>query len=100
MKSFVFFHIISVSILQKSVAAAFFVPCGCPVFTTRLSVTHSKNTDNQDVQNIFYQNQAWKARKLVEDPDFFLQYEAKYSPEFMWIGECEQRVLTSTVALV
>jgi hypothetical protein len=45
-----------------------------------------KNLDNKDLQNIFYQNQAWKAKKLVEDPDFFAKLGTTHKPDFMWIG--------------
>ena len=46
-----------------------------------------KNTDNAGLDHIFAQNQAWKASKLVEDPDFFNKLGNTHTPEFMWIGK-------------
>jgi hypothetical protein len=51
-----------------------------------------KNTDNKGLQNVFYQNQAWKAEKLTEDPDFFKKLGSTHKPEFMWIGCADARV--------
>ena len=45
------------------------------------------NTDNKGLQNIFYQNQAWKAERLADDEDFFNKLGSVHQPEFMYIGE-------------
>ena len=45
-----------------------------------------KTGDNKELQNIFYQNQAWKAEKMAEDPEFFDKLGTTHTPEFMWIG--------------
>jgi hypothetical protein len=45
-----------------------------------------KTGDNKELQNIFYQNQAWKAEKMAEDPEFFNKLGTTHTPEFMWIG--------------
>jgi hypothetical protein len=67
--------------------SAFMAPSTKAASKTALSkMPPSKNTDNRDLQNIFYQNQAWKAMKLVEDPDFFKKLGSTHTPEFMWIG--------------
>ena len=55
-----------------------------PVKTTGLP---PMNTDNKGLQNIFYQNQAWKAEKLAEDKDFFSKLGSTHTPEFMYIGK-------------
>jgi hypothetical protein len=48
----------------------------------------TKHSDNKELQNIFYQNQAWKTNKLVEDPAFFEKLGSIHVPDFMWIGKC------------
>jgi carbonic anhydrase len=44
------------------------------------------------LQNIFYQNQSWKASKLASDPEFFNKLGTTHTPEFMWIGCADARV--------
>ncbi len=73
-------------LLAMQPVSAFMGPSTKSASKTALSVLPPKNTDNKDLQNIFYQSQAWKAKKLVEDPDFFNKLGSTHKPEFMWIG--------------
>ena len=37
-------------------------------------------------------NQAWAARKVADDPDFFRRLERQQAPEYLWIGCADSRV--------
>src|SRR6202051_2826814 len=44
------------------------------------------------LEHLFKNNEAWVARKLSADPDYFSRLVAQQSPEFLWIGCSDSRV--------
>jgi len=44
------------------------------------------------VDNLFLNNQAWSARRVADDPDFFSRLTKQQSPKFLWIGCADSRV--------
>ena len=74
-------------------SAAAFAPQPAAQTSSALSMAlPPKTSDNKDLQNVFFQNQAWKAEKMAEDPEFFDRLGSTHKPEFMWIGCADARV--------
>ncbi|MBE2269252.1 MAG: carbonate dehydratase [Anaerolinea sp.] len=44
------------------------------------------------LKHLFEQNQAWAARMVEHDPDFFKRLAAQQTPEYLWIGCADSRV--------
>jgi carbonic anhydrase len=44
------------------------------------------------LEHLFKNNEAWVARKLSHDPDYFSRLVAQQTPEFLWIGCSDSRV--------
>jgi carbonic anhydrase len=44
------------------------------------------------LQDLFANNRAWAARRLEEDPEFFVRLVAQQSPLYLWIGCSDSRV--------
>tara|TARA_R110002049_G_scaffold95365_12_gene234154 strand:- start:825 stop:1478 length:654 start_codon:yes stop_codon:yes gene_type:complete len=45
-----------------------------------------------DIEQLFDNNRKWAARRIEEDPDFFLRLARQQSPEYLWIGCSDSRV--------
>jgi carbonic anhydrase len=46
----------------------------------------------KNLDHLFQSNQAWAARILRQDPDFFRKLSGQQSPEYLWIGCSDSRV--------
>ncbi|MFA5627110.1 MAG: carbonate dehydratase [Thiohalomonadaceae bacterium] len=45
-----------------------------------------------DISDLFNNNQAWAARHLLQDPEYFQRLWQQQSPEYLWIGCSDSRV--------
>jgi len=50
------------------------------------------NDQNHPLAQLFANNEAWVARKLAEDPDYFARLADQQAPEYLWIGCSDSRV--------
>ncbi|HTH73672.1 MAG TPA: carbonate dehydratase [Trinickia sp.] len=50
------------------------------------------NDQNHPLAQLFVNNEAWVARKLAEDPDYFARLADQQAPEYLWIGCSDSRV--------
>jgi carbonic anhydrase len=46
----------------------------------------------QDIEELLKKNQAWAAKKIAQDPDFFARLVAQQAPAYLWIGCADSRV--------
>lgn len=44
------------------------------------------------LEQLFQNNRDWAAKKVAQDPDFFVKLAAQQSPEYLWIGCSDSRV--------
>jgi carbonic anhydrase len=49
------------------------------------------------IQKLLEQNQAWAARKIAREPDFFSKSKDIQTPKFLWIGCSDSRVPASEI---
>ncbi|WP_116134777.1 carbonate dehydratase [Trinickia diaoshuihuensis] len=50
------------------------------------------NDQNHPLAQLFANNEAWVARKLAEDPEYFTRLADQQAPEYLWIGCSDSRV--------
>jgi carbonic anhydrase len=53
---------------------------------------NSHDAHRLGLEELFTNNEAWLARKLGEDPDFFSRLKDQQSPDYLWIGCSDSRV--------
>ena len=68
-----------------------------PNMKMKIPITKSQHRNSvkenvKDYDSIFRNNAMWAARRLHEDPNYFINMNKSQSPKFLWIGCSDSRV--------
>ncbi|MCX8566207.1 MAG: carbonic anhydrase [Glomeribacter sp. 1016415] len=55
-------------------------------------INHPMHEQSNPLRHLFDNNQAWVARMLAENPNYFLSLKDQQTPEYLWIGCSDSRV--------
>src|ERR1700760_1079622 len=58
----------------------------------RRNMNTNDSTPDNPLSHLFDNNEAWVARKLSEDPEYFSRLAHQQTPEYLWIGCSDSRV--------